>query len=402
VVLLLSGSSCQGKLAAAQLGDVGRSSPPSGSALGALQTSCGDGSLTEAGRRSVARAPYLQRVTDRSARVLFSVDARSEPVVDLSTPGGRLLASVPTRADGSEDSVGASARQRVAHLEGLEPGTTYCYALRGLSRRAGFVAAAAPGAATATRFVAFGDSGDGSAAQRAVRDQLLEVPFELILHTGDVAYKSGTLDELEEHHFGIYARLLAFVPFFPAAGNHDYRTDDGAPFRQVFALPENGGPQGLERWYSFDWGDVHFVALDTEQIGATQAEWLEADLRATDRPWKIVYLHKPPFSSGRHGPNKKLRRLFVPIFEQHGVQLVLAGHDHHYERTRPIGGVTYVITGGGGKSTRSVDPGELTAHAQEVYHFVHGEVRGVALHLRAIDATGRVFDAVRIPVAPSP
>jgi hypothetical protein len=115
-----------------------------------------------------------------------------------------------------------------------------------------------------------------------------------------------------------------------------------------------------------------------------------------------VYLHKPPFSSGRHGPNKKLRRLFVPIFEQHGVQLVLAGHDHHYERTRPIGGVTYVITGGGGKSTRSVDPGELTAHAQEVYHFVHGEVRGVALHLRAIDATGRVFDAVRIPVAPSP
>ena len=119
-------------------------------------------------------------------------------------------------------------------------------------------------------------------------------------------------------------------------------------------------PDGIERWYSFDWGDVHFVALDSERTGPVQAAWLDADLTANQLPWTIVYWHKPPFSSGEHGSDGATRAQFVPILEKHKVPLVLNGHDHDYERTTPQNGVTYVVTGGGGVGVRPV--GSLDLH----------------------------------------
>ena len=119
----------------------------------------------------------------------------------------------------------------------------------------------------------------------------------------------------------------------------------------------------MELYYSFDWGNVHFVGLDTELTGPEQAAWLDADLAATDKPWKIVFGHKPPYSSGEHGSDGAFRNHFVPLIEKHGVQLVLNGHEHDYERTRPIENVTYVVTGGGGRHLRSVGTSGFTAYS---------------------------------------
>ena len=202
------------------------------------------------------------------------------------------------------------------------------------------------------RFIAFGDSGGGGSDQTALRDQMATVPFDFMIHTGDIAYDGGTRAAFEERFFRVYADFLKYFPVFPASGNHEYDTEDAAPFREVFVLPENGGPEGIERWYSFDWGDVHFVALDSERTGPVQAAWLDADLTANQLPWTIVYWHKPPFSSGEHGSDGASRAHFVPILEKHKVPLVLNGHDHDYERTTPQNGVTYVVTGGGGIGVR--------------------------------------------------
>jgi 3',5'-cyclic AMP phosphodiesterase CpdA len=232
--------------------------------------------------------------------------------------------------------------------------------------------------------------------QDLVRDQLDTVPFDLMLHTGDIVYGGATLSLYDSDFFGEYAEFLESLPVFPTSGNHDYEADSAGPYRQVFALPENGGPGGLERWYSFNWGDVHFVALDTEQVGAAQAGWLAQDLAENELPWTVVYLHRPPYSSGDHGSSTRVRDAFSPLFEEYGVQVVFAGHDHDYERTRLINGVTYVVTGGGGHGTRSVGRSSFTAYSEAVLHFVQAEVQGETMLLHAIDAGGREFDSVRI------
>ncbi len=167
----------------------------------------------------------------------------------------------------------------------------------------------------------------------------------------------------------------------------------GAPFRDVFALPGNGA----EQWYSYDWGRIHFVAIDTEADYATQAEWLDRDLAASTLPWKIVYMHRPPYSSGNHGSDMPLRRLLAPIFEKHDVQLVLAGHDHDFERTKPQGGVAYVVTGGGGRGTYNVGSSDFTAFSEEVIHFTYVEVGVEELVLHAVDGIGVEFDSMVVP-----
>jgi 3',5'-cyclic AMP phosphodiesterase CpdA len=250
--------------------------------------------------------------------------------------------------------------------------------------------------------VALGDSGHGGADQRAVARQLETVPFDFIIHLGDIGYDAGSRANLEDNFFKVYAHLLESVAVFPASGNHEYNSADAAPFREVFMLPENGGPEGLERWYSYDWGGVHLVVLDTERMGPVQAAWLDADLAANRLPWTVVYFHRPPFSSGHHGNNADVQRYFVPLFVQHRVPLVLTGHDHHYERTSPLDGVTYIVSGGGRRGTREVGRSSFTTFSLAVCHFVYLTISGDTLNGHAIDGVGQEFDsfAVTVPRAP--
>lgn len=360
---------------------------------------CGTGKLTDVSKGQLLRSPYLQEVTESSADVLFTAAGGEAVTIDVTRPDGSLVASVSAERDPSAVLSGTTW-QGVVRLTSLEPNTLYCYALQGLTERAGFRTAPSAASTDPVRFIAFGDSGTGSSYQYAVERQMFTVPFDLVLHTGDVAYDNGTLDQLEHGYFHVYPEISRTFPAFLVAGNHDYATEQAAPFRQAFALPENGrpSPAGVERWYSFDWGRVHFVGLDTERIGPEQAAWLDQDLGATTQPWKIVFGHRPPFSSGEHGSNQAFQQYFVPAIERHRVALVLNGHDHDYERTVPINGTIYVVTGGGGEGTRSVGSSSFTAFSVETLHFVSVEVYDKELLLHAIDGTGVEFDTARIPV----
>jgi predicted phosphohydrolase len=345
------------------------------------------------------KRPYLQQMTDSSVHVDWIAAAQPAPSVIVTTPEGGAVATVSATGD---DSVHADAGKRAwsAPVAGLTADTTYCYEIKAgdaVLGSAGFHTAPAAGQGKPIRFIAFGDSGTGSSDQIADYTQMKTVPFDLMLHTGDVGYGSGTATELQQYFFDMYADTLEDVPAFPASGNHEYDSADAAPFREAFDLPPNGGEGGVERWYSFDWGDAHFVALDTERTGAVEAKWLEADLAANKRPWTIVYAHKPPFSSGEHGNDSSFQTYFKPILEKYHVQLVLNGHDHDYERTKPQNGVTYVVTGGGGGGTRPVGSSSFTAFSDAVIHFVYVTIQGDSLTLHAIDGTGKEFDSVVIP-----
>jgi hypothetical protein len=385
-----------GDLAAQKIGDLHHALTTRTPAAGPITRAC---RLEERPASELRRRPYLQRMTDRSLEVVW-VQSPEAPAAEVAVfrPDGTAVMSVAAAADASAHPAGAGV-QWSAPLTGLEPATQYCYRISAGSRvldRAGFRTAPAPGGNAPVRFVALGDSGEGGRDQRAVLRQIGAVFFDLMVHTGDIAYDSGTRREFQRNFFDVYAGLLDLFPMFPASGNHEYETEQAAPYREAFVLPDNGGPEGRERWYSYDYGDVHFVALDTERVGPVQAAWLDADLAANRRPWTIVYMHKPAFSSGDHGNEPAVQQHFVPLFVKHQVPLVLAGHDHHYERTRPQQGVTYVVTGGGGRGTRPTGASAFTAFSESVCHFVYVTVEGEALTLHAIDGVGKEFDSLQL------
>ena len=182
----------------------------------------------------------------------------------------------------------------------------------------------------------------------------------------------------------------------------------------MFVLPEQGAsttyPDNAERYYSFDYGPIHFVALDTEYAlldpGRQQAQlaWLDADLAATTQPWRVVYFHRSPYSSGsEHGSALDVRQAFSPILERRGVQLVLSGHDHDYERSVPwrqfvssASGITYVVTGGGGAALYAVGSSAWTAKSASVNHYMRVTVSGCTMTIEAVGLDGAVFDQASI------
>lgn len=362
-----------------------------------LKAACGTGEMTALGKASLQREPYLQQVTPASALVGWTTTEPGGARVAVTSVDGAAVGTADAELEQNVVLRSATENQLWTSVDQLAPSTVYCYQLANetdaLTERIGFRTAPSPESTEPIRFLAFGDSGGGGTDQYALLQQMFTVPYELIIHTGDVAYEHGTMKEYEQNVFSVYADLFKSIPFFPAAGNHDYHTLKAAPFRDVFNLP---GPTG-EKWYSYDWGRVHFAALDTEADYKTQAAWLDEDLAASTAPWKIVYMHRPPYSSGAHGSDKALRRHLAPVLKRHGVQLVLAGHDHDYERMIPQDGTAYVVTGGGGIGTYSVGSSSFTAFSEDVIHFVYGEIGVDEMVLHAIDASGREFDSMVIP-----
>lgn len=359
----------------------------------ALVQTCGRGGATPAGASGLTRTPYLQKVTPDAVEILFTTWDAIPATVTLDRPDGEAQrVTTQTWADLEHfDTV-----LHVARFERLEPDTLYCYRIARDDapwwESTGF--RTAPGPTSVVRFVTLGDLGTRTPDQYAVATQLAATAHDFVLVTGDVAYPDGRPEDLERNVFSMYGPLMASVPFFPATGNHDHRTDDAAPFHEAFASFDNGGPHAHERWFSFDWGPVHVVVLDTEALDRDQLRWLDADLAATRQPWSVVVTHRPPYSTGEHGSDRRTRRRLAPILEAHGADLVLSGHDHDYERTHPVDGVHYVVTGGGGVGTRSVGQAWFTAYSARVAHFVHVTADPQHLVLAAVDATGVVFDSL--------
>lgn len=384
-----------GRLAAQRTGDLSHGEAPRGYYREPLVAACGGGGLTGIGGERVGRGPYLQMVGPDRAMVVWTSTGSAPGEVVVSDPGGRQVARAPARIDPEAEP--REGQQWLAEVTGLEPQATYCYELREggelLAVRTGFRTAPEPGSARPVQLLAFGDVGKRSLDQLEVRRRMIGVPFDLAVIAGDLAYDDGAREELDRYFFDIYGELMAHVPFYPVPGNHDLRTDDGEAYLDAFVLPEDAG---TERYYSFDWGQVHFVMLDAALTNPAQASWLEDDLMANQLPWTIVVIHDPPYSAGRHGDAVAVRDLFVPIFEAYQVPLVIGGHEHNYERMHPINGVTYLITGGAGRGRRPIGYNERTAFSLPVAHFVHLTI-GDQLTGFAIDGVGATFDSFVLP-----
>ena len=377
------------------------------------------GSPSSPSNATLMRDPYLQQVTANGAVVVWTTRQPGAASVRYGAGGGApTTVSAQTEVfTAAQTGLAFDFYQHQARLTGLSPSTRYTYdvLMANVDVTPGqdaFTTAPTTGTGT-VRFIAFGDSGVGSTAQRQLALRMADDPFDLAIHTGDVAYGSanttggGSYAQYDDWVFGVYGPWLRSHPIFPTIGNHDEEIGFARAYRDVFVLPENGVsstyPDHAERYYSFDYGPVHFVVLDTELAFTdparrqVQLAWLEADLSSTNQPWKIVSVHKPAYSASTgHGSELSVRQAFSPVFERHGVQLVIDGDDHNYERTVPLrefeangGAVTYVVTGGGGALLYPSGTDYWTARSASVHHFVHVTVASCSLQLttRAVDGS---------------
>jgi tartrate-resistant acid phosphatase type 5 len=205
------------------------------------------------------------------------------------------------------------------------------------------------------RFAVIGDYGEGNQAEQDVADLVKSWNPELVITVGDNNYPSGAAETIDDHIGRFYSEFIhpykgAFSPgaeqnlFFPTLGNHDWDTATAQAYFDYFTLPGN------ERYYDFVWGPVHFFAVSSdsrEPDGVSrvspQAQWLQERLTASSSPWKIVYFHHPPYSSGYHGPVDWM----IWPFAEWGASAVLSGHDHTYERLL-VDSIPYFINGMGG------------------------------------------------------
>lgn len=303
------------------------------------------------------RGPYLQTGTPTSVIVRWRTSVASDGLVRFGTTPGALTETA--------SQAGATTEHRVL-LSGLTPHTRYFYAigsatgtLAGADLDHSFVTAPPPGARVPIRIWALGDSGTADESVRRVRDGALaamrdhEPDFWMML--GDNAYFSGTDAEYQAAVFDTFAAPLRRAVLWPAFGNHDAVSADAStqsgPYFDSFSLPraaEAGGvPSGTEAYYSFDYGNLHVICLDSTESDRSptgaMVTWLRQDLAANTAEWTIAFFHHPPYSKGTHDSDTErelieMREYVAPVLEAGGVDLVLSGHSHAYERSTFING----------------------------------------------------------------
>jgi hypothetical protein len=292
-------------------------------------------------------------------------------------------------------------------LTGLQPGALYRYRIlngtQPLNGEYFFRATPEPGDAgrpPRTTFVVFGDMGAGTPEQVRVARLLERSAAEFALLVGDIIYSRGEEEHYDLRFFEPYRNSLARMTFWPALGNHDVSTKDGAAALAVFDVPLNG-PAGVQggRNYSFDYGNAHIAAIDSnasaDTLKSAIGPWLEKDMAASTATWKFVFFHHPPYSSAGHGENAKMRDVMVPFFQRSKIDLVFAGHDHSYERTRPMQGITYIVSGNGGNRLYAHE-NPHPQYSEVFYNALHGltfvTIDGEHLTLRHVNVDGREID----------
>lgn len=276
-------------------------------------------------------------------------------------------------------------------LTGLTPNQKYIYKIEGTGYSSPLHSFhTSPQSADTITFVVFGDTRSDSTAHQMVVDSITGRSPGFVIHTGDLVANGGNLNEWQTF-FNIEKNLLPVAPFMPCIGNHESPFD---LYFEFFYLPEN------EEYYSFEYGNIFFIVLNTEDISSyyIQRVYLDQKLNQVAQDstkWIIVYFHQPPYSAGGHGSNLLVRQAWCDVLENYQVPLVFNGHNHFYQRTTPINGVRYIITGGGGAPLYDPDSTGWIAYSEKCYHFCFLTATDLKLCVKAIRATdGVVIDSI--------
>jgi len=241
------------------------------------------------------------------------------------------------------------------------------------------------------KLAVIGDNGTGEQPEYDIAARMVEAhttfPFDLVLMLGDNMYGSQQPADFVKKFERPYERLLKDgVRFYASLGNHDQQSNR-------FYAPFNMDGQ---RYYTYARKNVRFFVLDSNFLDPPQVAWLESALKAATEDWKICYFHHPLYSDGaRHGSEVDLRVRLEPLFVKYGVNVVLSGHDHIYERLTPQKGIVYFVSGAAGQLRKgNVKRSAMTAAAfDQDQSFMLIEIAGPDLFFEAVSRAGATVDS---------
>ena len=316
----------------------------------------------------------------------------------------------------------SSAFMNEAKITGLKAGTKYFYSA-GKDDQNVYSFTTAPEGNEDFTFIAGADTAgsdcpcgkDGTKVLSKLLDMASDFKPRFLLYFGDAIAPATDAADWDSW-LKCIQKFAVSSPVMPTPGNHDFDKDDeGTNYQARFALPKNNGN---ELNYSFDYGNVHFASvlnnmskMSRSKI-ASSAAWLEKDLKATDKKWKIVYSHVPIMSSGDHGADEVVSKYISPILDKYNVAIYFDGHDHGYERSKPVNlskskeaaqksyadGTCYMVSGGLGSPFYSFDEDwwYIGKVVQNQHFYIKVDVTEAALKVKAINTEGVAIDEFSI------
>lgn len=318
--------------------------------------------------QTIERGPYLQKVSSNKITIKWRTSSPTDSKIWYGTSMGNLTQTVEETS---------SVNNHEITITGLQPYTTYYYSvgnsLGQISTQNNYHFKTNPNIGTIQpiRTWVIGDFGKGNQSQVDVMNSYLNYTgtrgTDVWLWMGDNAYQDGDDAEYQVNVFNKYDSIFPFMPFFPTPGNHDYNSMNGynlfnpsmhtshsGAYYDIVSVPTNGEiggkPSGTEAFYSFDYGNIHYISLNSEiqntsYRNSDMETWLTQDLAQNTQDWTIVYFHQAPYSRGSHNSDdiwevfmRGMRKNILPILDAGGVDLVLCGHSHNYERSYLIRG----------------------------------------------------------------
>ena len=335
---------------------------------------------------TITRGPYLQQGSPTRIVIRWRTNVPTDARVRFGVVGKPLKRWRESLTMTTE---------HVITVSGLSAGSVYQYTVGTAAYLSGCTLATctfrtSPYAGTPgpTRVWVIGDSGKPGPDAAAVRDAFTSWSgargSDVWLMLGDNAYTTGTDAQYQNAVFDMYGGLLAQNVLWPTRGNHDaLHGSPAVDYYDIFSLPKSGEcgglPSGTEAYYAFDYANIHFVCLDSQASSRARSgpmmRWLESDLAATAQPWIVAYWHHPPYSKGSHdsddahdsgGRMRDMRQVALGILDSAGVDLVLTGHSHAYERSvllRGHYGVSTTLT-----AEMKVDAGDGRPDGDGAYH----------------------------------
>jgi len=371
----------------------------------------------------ITKGPYLQNPTQHSIVIMWEQSGAEDTAATLEksrsvafTPTDRVKGIVKYGKDKSLAMESQATATEVCYrdkgdkgvktaylftcrLEGLETGTTYHYRAGDdtvMSHVSSF--RTLPQTADDFTFVAYTDSHGGKPKMHAkICERIAREKPDFVLHMGDFVDRAEHYWEWSELFFEPAAALIDHIPLWPSPGNHD-GIGGWEPYKQLFTSPDD------EMYYSFDYGNAHFVSLNSFALrDKAMLQWCEKDLAASKAMWKIVFLHVPAFGVGRY-PCDWGWRQYIPMFEKCRVNLFLCGHLHIYQRlyplylpgSKPESAITYVINSGTGGKLRKPGTHPTVASAALAAQYTVYRIAGTELSARAVDIDGNAIDEYEI------
>ncbi len=342
--------------------------------------------------------PYLHRVTEDGVTISWETTGVTQSWVDIFDEAGKQVAAAIHQ--------GGPGLLHEARVRGLKPNTRYSYQVSAwlqdragspeplVSERLSFVTA--PTKDSPFVFLLYGDSrayDDVHASlARLMLEDAKEFDANLVVHTGDIVSQGHQWNLWQDKFFSPADELISQVPIYPVPGNHEL---NAKLYYDYFDLPNN------EAWYHFRYGIVDFYGVNSNvPYGprSDQYKWLRSALKRGKAPWKIVFMHHPPYSctASRKNEGSPLVKHLVPLFQRYGVDLVLLGHDHLYGRSANLKGVRYIISGGGGSPLYAPEVDSKMVKCEKKYHYVRFHVENKSIRWLAIDPKDSIIEEFTI------